>query len=120
MKGTAYERGNAWLKHNQRRGGGWSPKLTIDITTWVTSLVLLALSEATLGPEAYHRAIEWTVGQMKPELNPVERFVFRMRGMPRGEQTNGGSPWFPGTAAWIGPTAISVLALSEAVRRNDD
>jgi hypothetical protein len=40
-----------------------------------------------------------------------------MRGAPRVEETRGGSPWFPGTAAWIGPTVMSVVALSEAVRR---
>jgi hypothetical protein len=118
INGIPYERGCAWIKHNQRQDGGWSPEPSVDISTWVTSLVLLALSEANLGPKAYHRAIEWTIGQIKPELNPVERFVFRMRGMPLGEQTSGGSPWFPGTAAWVGPTAISVLALSAAVRRN--
>lgn len=120
IKGAAYKGGCAWLKCNQRADGGWSPEPSVDISTWVTSLVLLALSEANLGARDYRRAIEWTVRQIRPELTTVERFLFRVRGMPRAEETSGGSPWFPGTAAWIAPTAISVIALSDAVRGNRD
>lgn len=120
IKSTACDRGYAWIRHNQRRDGGWPPESSVDISTWVTSLVLLASSEANLGTRAYQRAIDWTVGQIRPELTPIERIAFRMRGMPPGEQTSGGSPWFPGTAAWVAPTAISILALSQAVRGNRD
>jgi hypothetical protein len=118
--GTAYERGCAWLKQKQRGDGGWSPAPSVDISTWVTSLVLLALSGVNSDSCEYQRAIKWTLGQIRPELTPIERFAFRLRGLPRAEETSGGSPWFPGTAAWIGPTVTSVLALSDGARRNGD
>jgi hypothetical protein len=119
-KGAEYERGCVWLKQKQRTDGGWSPVPAVDISTWVTSLVLLALSDVESGSRAYQRAIEWTVRQIRPEPTPIERFALRMRGLPRAEETSGGSPWFPGTAAWIGPTAMSVLALSHCARRSGD
>ncbi|MGI9072144.1 MAG: hypothetical protein ACR2JB_12730 [Bryobacteraceae bacterium] len=86
----------------------------------MTSLVLLALPEMDLSSGDYQRGVDWTVRQIRPELTGLERLISRMRGSPRREETGGGSPWFPGTAAWIGPTVISVVALSEAARRRHD
>jgi hypothetical protein len=117
IKGSAFERACAWLGRKQRGDGGWSPKPSVDTSTWVTSLVLLALPEVNLHSRDYQRAVDWTVRQIRPELTGLERLISRMRGSPRIEETSGGSPWFPGTAAWIGPTVMSVVALSEAARR---
>jgi hypothetical protein len=86
----------------------------------VTTLVLLALPEMDLASGDYQRAVDWTVGQIRPELTVLERLISRMRGLPRIEETSGGSPWFPGTAAWIGPTVMSVVALSKVARRKRD
>jgi prenyltransferase/squalene oxidase-like repeat protein len=120
IKGAAYDAGCAWLARKQNSDGGWSPAPSVDISTWVTSLVLLALPEAVLTPGDYERGIDWTVRQIRPEPSGFGRFVSRLQGSPLVEDNGGGSPWFPGTAAWIGPTVISVLALSEALRRNSD
>jgi hypothetical protein len=120
IKGGEYDRGCTWLAGKQRSDGGWSPAPSVDISTWVTSLALLALPEGVLAPGDYQRGIDWTVRQIRPEPSAFGRFVSRLRGSPRVEDNGGGSPWFPGTAAWIGPTVISVLALSEALRRNGD
>jgi hypothetical protein len=120
IQGTAYERGCAWLQKKQDQDGGWSPVPWVDTSTWVTSLALLALSEVNFASSNCQRAVEWTVRQVAPELSPLERLILRMRGMPREEEARGGSPWFPGTAAWIAPTVMSVLALSEIARRTGD
>jgi hypothetical protein len=120
IKGSVCERASAWLRLKQRADGGWSPDDSVDMSTWVTSLVLLALPEMDLAAADYQRGVDWTVGQIRPELTGLERLISRMRGLPRVEETSGGSPWFPGTAAWIGPTVISIVALSQAVRRKHD
>src|SRR5436309_2792877 len=118
INGTPYERGCAWLKQKQRPDGGWPPRPSVEPSTCVTSLVLLALSEKDLGLGNYQRAIRWTVARIRPELATLERLISRIKGVPRSEEISGGSPWFPGTAAWIAPTIMSVLALSQEVRRN--
>ncbi len=118
--GSAHERGCAWLELKQARDGGWSPVPWMDTSTWVTSLALLALSDVNFASSNYQCAVEWTMRQVAPELSPIERLILRMRGTPSQEEVRGGSPWFPGTAAWIAPTVMSVLALSEVVRRTGD
>ncbi len=54
---------------------------------------------------------------MKPEPGRAERFIFRIARLSQA-QPPGGSPWFPGTAAWIGPTALSAISLADAARRD--
>lgn len=120
IKGSEYQHACAWLLRNQRPDGGWSPEPSIATSTWVTSLVLLALPETSLASRDYQRAVDWTIGQIRPELTVLERSLSRLRGSPREEGTGGGSPWFPGTAAWIGPTVMSVVALSAVARRKRD
>lgn len=119
-KRSVYERACAWLGREQRMDGGWSPDHSVNTSTWVTTLVLLALPQMDLARGDYQRAVDWTVRQIRPDLTLLECLISRMRGSPRIEETSGGSPWFPGTAAWIGPTAMSVVALSAAVCRTRD
>ncbi|MBV9304250.1 MAG: terpene cyclase/mutase family protein [Acidobacteriaceae bacterium] len=116
-KGAAHERGCAWLLSKQRTDGGWSPHPSVNVSTWVTSLAVFALADANLTAQNRDRAYEWIVGQIKPEFSPLQRIVMRWQGVPRNEETSGGSPWFPNTAAWIAPTVMSVLALSDALRK---
>jgi hypothetical protein len=81
----------------------------------VTSAASLALSAVDFKSENRNRAVEWICGQLRPDFTPLERFLMHWRGTPRTEEISGGSPWFPNTAAWIAPTVMSVLALSQAI-----
>ncbi|MBV9611812.1 MAG: terpene cyclase/mutase family protein [Acidobacteriaceae bacterium] len=112
---TAFQRGCRWLIETQRSDGGWPPHPSVHLSTWVTSLATLALAGGSWSTSA-NRGLEWLVRQSAHDTTPVERFVFRLRGGLAPIQT-GGSPWLPGTAAWIAPTAMSVIALSYAARR---
>ncbi|MGA8026803.1 MAG: prenyltransferase/squalene oxidase repeat-containing protein [Bryobacteraceae bacterium] len=118
LTSTAAERGRAWLISTQRTDGGWPPKPSVPVSTWVTSLAALALSDTESASQQFSNAVHWLVNQSQPQLGVIERLAYRLRGMPVVIQPSGGSPWFPGTAAWIGPTAASVLALCEAARKN--
>src|SRR2546423_1767974 len=82
-KGSVYDRACAWLRTKQRLDGGWSPNPSVNTSTWVTSLVLLALPEMDLAAGNYQLAVNWTVRQIRPEPTALERFILRMRGLPR-------------------------------------
>ncbi len=115
----AFERGCLWLKRNQRPDGGWPPNASVPVSTWVTSVALLALSDTRSPADEQRRAVEWLTSQIEPDMNPVERLVFRVRDVSPPFQA-GGSPWFPGTAAWIAPTAFAVFAFSHATHNHND
>jgi len=75
-----------WLERRQNTDGGWRPNDAVPASTWVTSLAILAL------PSAGKQAGAWLSTHVHLK--------------------DGGSPWFPGTAGWVTPTATSILALS--------
>ena len=116
---SAYERGALWLQRHQRGDGGWAPHPDVPVSTWVTSLAALACSQNEIAADPYRRAVDWLVAEIRATPRPLETLVYRIRRVPPPVQV-GGSPWFPGTAAWIGPTSISVLALGQAANRFND
>jgi squalene cyclase len=75
-----------WLERRQNADGGWRPNDAVPTSTWVTCLGVLAV------PNSGERAGDWLVAHV--------------------HHKSGGSCWFPGTASWVTPTAITILALS--------
>lgn len=122
-------RGLRWLRAARRSDGGWPPRLEIDASTWVTGLVSL-LPAADLGAEEHNRAIHWIMGSQGKETTRAYLLREWLLGNHRLENTMyPGWPWVPGTAAWVGPTCIAILALrkeelhapsAELRRRVDD
>jgi hypothetical protein len=110
----AYARGREWLQQTQNKDAGWAPNPSIETSTWVTSLAVLALTEAGVQSPNLQGAVAWILEQANSESGAVTRFVLRAFGLPP-PKLPGGSPWFPGTAAWIAPTVMSILALSRVV-----
>jgi prenyltransferase/squalene oxidase-like repeat protein len=108
-------RGFDWLRGRQRSDGGWPPQAGVEQATWVTSLVAL-LPVASIGPERLHHALSWILGQMGTNSTIWFRLRERLLGS-HGVEENPGWPWFPGTAAWVTPTALAMLALGKAAKR---
>ncbi|MGA2590736.1 MAG: prenyltransferase/squalene oxidase repeat-containing protein [Bryobacteraceae bacterium] len=111
------DRPAAWLCAAQRPDGGWPPRLSVEQSTWVTALVALLPSEI-IGAERHARGVTWLLNQTGMESSQA----FRLREFLRkGELQDGpeqsGWPWFPGTAAWVTPTCLGILALKKGYWR---
>ncbi len=110
-------RGLRWIVSRVRADGGWAARDGVDESAWVTGLVAL-LPPQRLGRERYEGAIRWLLRTMGEETT----FTYRLRKLLRGdsgalEPGFAGWPWVPGTAAWVGPTSIAMLALRRAGRQ---
>ena len=110
------ERGFAWLQAAQRRDGGWPPRPSVAQSTWVTAFVAL-LPRDGIGRSHHGRAVDWLMGQTGQETS----LAYRLRSELMGNEAltaeaRTGWPFFPGAAAWVSPTSISILALEKARR----
>ena len=121
-------RGLVWLRSAQLPDGGWPPQTGFDESTWVPALVAL-LPPGQLGALAHARAIGWllsTSGEESSSLYRVRMWLLGAEQLPEHEFP--GWPWIAGSAAWVGPTALAMLALqkemgrrpSQAIRRRVD
>ncbi len=110
-------RGMDWLQRRQRPDGGFAPRESVEESTWVTALTLLLPPDIQSFDRS--RAEAWTVDQTGRESG----WVFRLRLWMLGADSTSDSlsfdgwPWYPGAAAWVGPTALSVLALQKLAKR---
>jgi len=110
------QRGLRWLRSTRRSDGGWPPRTGIDQSGWVTGLVAM-LPPAAIGAEIHQGAIRWLLGTQGKETTRVYRLREWLLGVPTpAERDFPGWPWVPGTAAWVGPTSIAILALQKEQR----
>ena len=101
----------SWLAHQQSPDGGWPPCAAVPISTWVTSLALLALAQESQYSGGCPRGIVWLSDHIYPEMTALQGFLEKHLGLSPN-QAPGSAPWFPGTAGWVIPTAFSIMALS--------
>lgn len=116
----AVRRAGQWLLQSQRADGGWSPQPHVDVSTWVTSLATLALLPHDWAQPNRQRAFNWLQKQVKPPESLLVQILARWNRQPRQEIDRFGSSWYPGTAAWVTPTAITVLTFLQIERSTGD
>jgi squalene cyclase len=108
-------RARSWILRNHRPDGGFAPRPSVQESTWVTALALLSGAVRDSGEPG---AVDWLLGQSGRESG----FVFRLRQWMLGNQKLSASDasgwsWYPGTAAWVVPTSLTMLALGKVERR---
>jgi hypothetical protein len=109
-------RGVAWISSRQRPDGGWAPRDGVAESTWVTALPML-LPGGALGSIDRLRAAGWLTAATGRESGLLQQLRLRLLGVPTDPaQAYDGWPWFPSAAAWVAPTALSVLALQRLER----
>ena len=106
-----FRRGVRWLQARQRADGGWAPREGVDQSTWVTALVLLLPMD--VAKDINHAsATAWLLAETGRESSFLQRLRWRLLGVPLdSSQAYDGWPWYPGAAAWVAPTSVSLLAL---------
>jgi hypothetical protein len=121
-------RGQQWLIRQQRSDGGWAPSASISESTWVTSLALLALpSVCSASPPgvvarqlnlslAAARGTSWLLAQHSALLGGLTGALATMLDPAEAAVLSGGVSWYPGTAAWVVPTAFRAIALRHMLR----
>lgn len=100
-------RGLAWLARCRRPGGGWAPHPSVSKSTWVTAPAVTLLARA--GDKSAAGGVRWLLAQSGAESGWLYRLIRRRHG-----RAATGWSWFPGTAAWVAPTALTILALEAA------
>ncbi len=105
-----------YLTGLQRPDGGWPPRPSVAQSTWVTAVAVLALGDR-LPPSALGKAVQWLLRQSGEESTFVRRLRLRLLGLEDSHSQGEGWPWFPETAAWTSPTALTILALEKAKTR---
>jgi hypothetical protein len=104
--------GIRWILAHERKGGGWPPAPGIEESCWTAALVALIPREQ-LGEAAHGRAIQWLLGTMGREFTRLQRLRDWLLGQPAPPDVQSpGWPWVPGSASWVAPTSIALLALS--------
>jgi hypothetical protein len=117
MDRTSCESGYQFLRAMQREDGGLSPQAGVSESNWVTALATL-LPESAIGPGRTNRAVDWLKDQTGRESGWA--YKLRQRFTGNKDEFPDGWPWFPGTAAWVIPTSIGILAFERAMKRGQD
>ena len=85
----------AWLASQQSPDGGWPPCAAVPTSTWVTSLVLLALAQEREHSAGCPKGTLWLSAHVYPELNAFQGFLQHSLGLIALIRRQAVRPGFP-------------------------
>jgi hypothetical protein len=111
------KRGIAWMLRTRQSDGGWASRPGVGESSWVTALAAL-IPEESLGQAAHAGAIAWLLPVQGEDTTSIYRLRQWLLGSSSSIDRNiSGWPWTQGAAAWVGPTAMAVVALEGEHKR---
>jgi hypothetical protein len=108
----AYRRGLDWLRQGQHSDGGWGFAHADGESTWLTAWAVLALACSGDGGDAVSRGIQWLLDVKTLPPSPDDEMQKEFRWKNGVDLSLRGWPWLPGEAAWVEPTALTMLAFA--------
>ncbi len=116
--GPPVARGIDWLLRSRRPDSGWPPAPSVERSTWVTALAVIVLASAAR-LASYDPAIDWLFTQTGRESSMIHKLRQRLLGSPPDPLLKyDGWPWFPGAAAWVTPTSLTIVALKQIQKKD--
>lgn len=100
----------AFLRGLQHADGGWGIAALDDESGWMTAWAVMALAPSDA--EMAQRGVKWLLESACIRITDPKE-VERVRQVLKIDATITGWSWQPGDAAWIFPTALSLLALHQ-------
>lgn len=110
---NASSRARDLLLSLQHADGGWGIAAIDSESGWMTAWALIALANSADARDAVPRGIAWLINTTNLRItDPALREGVHKK--LQIDSTLRGWPWQPGDAAWVHPTALSILALVAA------
>jgi hypothetical protein len=103
-----------WLSRLQQRDGALGIAPDLPQPRWTTALGVLVWSATGAADAARHKALEWLLSTQGNTWTPQVAEPFGH------DPRIAGWPWVEGTHSWLEPTALAVLALSRAGRKEHE
>ncbi|MDE3089958.1 MAG: terpene cyclase/mutase family protein [Chloroflexota bacterium] len=111
-------RARDFLLSIQRADGGWGIGALDAESGWMTAWAVRALNQFADASDATARGVQWLIDTEGLRVTDAQdRAIIYQR--LQIDSTLRGWPWQRGDAAWVHPTALAILALSEAGKRNE-
>jgi hypothetical protein len=103
-----------WLARLQQRDGALGIAPDLPQPRWTTALGVLVWSATGAADAARRKAVEWLLSRQGNTWTPEVAEPFGH------DPRIAGWPWVEGTHSWLEPTALAVLALSRAGRKEHE
>jgi hypothetical protein len=109
--------GFRFLRATQLPDGSWPSSATQNVGSWATSLASWALLGDRESQRAVVGGLSWVCDDWPRETSLIVRMIrkiaSRSRVAPQNDSLRGWG-WTPHTASWVEPTALALIAISQA------